>query len=182
MGFFDGLTDPSFKQQPDGSTAFYPGGVLGKGFVLPDRDFEERLRRKLKISYIVFFAPIFTALLAGDAFFPDTAILFPFVALPLYFLWFEFSVRRKIRDFPIAPTRLTLRDTADSQAKALSWWWLIPLAGICITFLAVGVWIIFVSPADWVVGSLAVAFSLLCLLSFANISRSKIAAWRGTRV
>ena len=174
MGYLDRLTDPSFKQQPDGATAFYPGGIWGKGFVLPDRDFEERLRRKLKISYIAFFAAMFIALIAGDTFSPDTAILFPFVVLPFYFLWFEFSVRRKVREFPVAPTRLTLRDTADSQAKALSWSWLIPLAGICIMFLAAGAWIIFVSPADWIVGTLTVVFSLLCLLSFANILRSKI--------
>src|SRR5207245_5408458 len=42
-------------------------------------------------------------------------------------------------------------------------------------FLAAGAWIIFVSPADWIVGTLAVVFSLLCLLSFANTLRSKIA-------
>ena len=36
MGYFDGLTDGVFKTDSEGKFLFYPWGVPGKGYILPD--------------------------------------------------------------------------------------------------------------------------------------------------
>jgi len=51
MGFFRRLTDSSFKTDSDGKTIFYPWGVFGKGYVLPSKEYEEKIRSFLTKYY-----------------------------------------------------------------------------------------------------------------------------------
>ena len=51
--YFEGLIEGSFKTAADGQHLFYPWGVLGKGYVLPDAQTEQRTRKFLKIYYMV---------------------------------------------------------------------------------------------------------------------------------
>jgi hypothetical protein len=51
--YFEGLIEGSFKTAADGQRLFYPWGVLGKGYVLPDARTEQRIRKLLKIYYMV---------------------------------------------------------------------------------------------------------------------------------
>jgi hypothetical protein len=36
MGYFDGLAASSFKTDDKGNTVFFPWGILGKGYILPE--------------------------------------------------------------------------------------------------------------------------------------------------
>lgn len=42
MGFFKRLTDSSFKVNGQGNTLFYPWGILGRGYILPDIETEKK--------------------------------------------------------------------------------------------------------------------------------------------
>ena len=51
--YFEGLIEGSFKTAADGQRLFYPWGVLGKGYVLLGVQAEQRIRRFMKIYYMV---------------------------------------------------------------------------------------------------------------------------------
>ena len=51
MGFFRRLTDSSFKVDSAGRSIFYPWGIFGKGYVLPDKEYEEKIRSFLTKCY-----------------------------------------------------------------------------------------------------------------------------------
>jgi hypothetical protein len=53
MGYFDGLIEGNFKTAADGQRLFPPWGVWGKGRVLADARTEQRIRRFLKVYYMV---------------------------------------------------------------------------------------------------------------------------------
>ena len=53
MSYFDGLTDGVFKTDPEGKFLFYPWGVLGKGYVLPDDSKKQQLRKFITLWYKV---------------------------------------------------------------------------------------------------------------------------------
>jgi hypothetical protein len=53
VGYFDGLTDAAFKTDAEGRVLFFPWGVLGRGYVLPDQDAHQRLRGQMRTLYIV---------------------------------------------------------------------------------------------------------------------------------
>lgn len=58
MGYFDGIVDASFKSTKEENLLFYPFGVLGKGYVLPDITKKQEIRNKLKVFYKVTFSVV----------------------------------------------------------------------------------------------------------------------------
>jgi hypothetical protein len=53
VSYFQALIEGSFKTAADGQRLFYPWGVLGKGYVLPDALTERRIRKLLKVYHMV---------------------------------------------------------------------------------------------------------------------------------
>jgi hypothetical protein len=53
MGYFDGLTDAVFKIDREGKLLFYPWGVLGRGYVLPNDSKKQQVRKFLSLWYKV---------------------------------------------------------------------------------------------------------------------------------
>lgn len=51
MGFFRRLTDSSFKVDAAGRSIFYPWGIFGRGYVLPNKEYEEKIRSFLTKCY-----------------------------------------------------------------------------------------------------------------------------------
>ena len=45
MSFLDRMTDSWFKTTNRGQVAFYPWGILGKGYILSGKEKEKQLRR-----------------------------------------------------------------------------------------------------------------------------------------
>ena len=80
MGYFRSLTDSSFKIDHSGNTVFYPWGILGKGYLLPDKKTEEKIRTFIIWYYVVgltfLFVGIFLSLLIVAA-----IILIPIAAV-----------------------------------------------------------------------------------------------------
>ena len=48
MGYFDALSQSSFKRTEDGHTAFYPGGTRGAGYILKDEEQYQKVRSFLQ--------------------------------------------------------------------------------------------------------------------------------------
>ena len=57
MGYFDALTSSAFKTTEDGRRLFFPWGVLGRGYVLSQSQYE-RLQKQVRIYTIVALALI----------------------------------------------------------------------------------------------------------------------------
>src|SRR4051794_941054 len=51
--YFEGLIAGGFKTAADEQRLFYPWGVFGKGYVLPDTRTEQRIRKLLKMYYMI---------------------------------------------------------------------------------------------------------------------------------
>jgi drug/metabolite transporter (DMT)-like permease len=61
MGFFDALASSVFKTASDGSRLFSPLGHLGRGYVIASERDYQRLRRQMKIYFIILFVLIIGA-------------------------------------------------------------------------------------------------------------------------
>ncbi len=175
MSYLDALTDPSFKRQPDGSTAFYPYGVLGRGYVLPDPTFESDLRRDLKVSYVVVLVFTVISLVVARRQSIQAAVFAAIVLLLLYALWFEFRVRRRVRGLPPAVSNMKWSDATEAQARALGWLWVACLALISAFFTGVGLWKLFTDPTRWFAAGFVILFSFACFVSIGSV------AWRKGR-
>jgi hypothetical protein len=59
MKFLDKLAEISFKTDREGRTVYFPNGIFGKGFILPDSDSKAKAlkfnKRQLPISFFVGF-------------------------------------------------------------------------------------------------------------------------------
>lgn len=53
MGYFRRLADSSFKIDHSGNTIFFPWGILGKGYLLPDKKTEEKIRNFITWYHVV---------------------------------------------------------------------------------------------------------------------------------
>ena len=52
MGYLRQLSDFSFKINSEGQTTFFPWGIIGKGFVIPNKEIEGNIRKTLTIQII----------------------------------------------------------------------------------------------------------------------------------
>jgi hypothetical protein len=111
MGYFDGLTDASFKTDEKGNTIFYPLWIFGKGYILPDdRKDWFRLTIKRLLLICVPLAITFSTFLNLPGFF--------FIILPLYFFGCTIWVKKNTRGLPISSGELTLSDTTKDSPRS----------------------------------------------------------------
>ena len=138
MGYFEGLTNGSFKKDKVGNTIFFPWGVLGRGRVLPDEPTETRVRAFVSRYYKVSLPTIIgVGVIAGWA--------WSFLLVPILGAWFYFGSKSLVSDYPYSEDKLTLKDgytnSAAGHNKVTLWLLLIcsflfVLAGIFIASVA----------------------------------------------
>ena len=143
--------DISFKVDEKGRTIFYPWGIFGKGYILPDNK-KDIIRKKLKRSYQV----VFTLVILIEIFL--SAEVGIFLVLPMLLGVVAIFENRLVRGFEISPDRLTLSDTrftlARSQSLIVTWF-----LEICsLLFVLAGVVILVTSPNQWLIGILSIFF------------------------
>ena len=111
MGYFDGLTDASFKTDEKGNTIFYPLWIFGKGYILPD-DRKDRFRLTIKrlLLICVPLAITFSTFLNLPQFF--------FIFLPLYFFGCTIWVKKSTRGLSISSGKRTLSDTTKNSSHS----------------------------------------------------------------
>ena len=154
MGYFDGLGSGPFKRNKSGQIVFYPWGIAGRGYVIPDEATEARVRKFVRSSMQLSIPAIIGAqVVSGPAL--SLSIFAGFV------LWFAFRVRTLVGSFPLSPERLTLKEHAATSAKAYgkpTLWFLLTCSVI---MLAAALFLVFVGRS---IGDRMIA--LACILLF----------------
>ena len=78
MGYFDGLTESTFKKNANGDFLFYPWGSLGNGFLINTEENYKEIYKRIKLFNILalpismcsyFFGGLIISLVVGSIFF-----------------------------------------------------------------------------------------------------------------
>jgi hypothetical protein len=158
MGYFDGLTSGSFKTAQDGRRLFFPWGYLGRGYVLASEPDAERLRRQVKLYYVVTLVAI-VGTSGLHAFLTSAAVAG--ACIVFYALW----ARRQVAGLQPAGEAMSFRESSVSQARefgARALW----LLEICsLLFVAGGIFMYVSDPANRRVALLTFIFFGCCAVA-----------------
>ncbi|PFH11665.1 hypothetical protein BCF11_4120 [Collimonas sp. PA-H2] len=174
MGYFDGLTNASFKKSQDGSTVFYPWGVLGKGRILPDEAAEAKVRGFVKRYYkIMLPTVIIVCVMAGWIW-----------ALPLaaiFGAWFYFGSRALVAAYPYSDDKLTLKQGYANSAIGHNQFVLWLLFVFSVLFVVGGIFIAYIakSPGQMMTAVSAIVFFGACGLAIGYMIKVKRALRKG---
>jgi len=166
VGYFGGFIDISFKKDGKGRTVFYPWGILGRGYILPD-DTKDIIRKKLKRSYQV----CLTLVILTKIFLPSWVSIF--LVLPVLLGVLAIFEKRLVRGFEISPDRLTLSDTRSTLARSqsLSTTWFLEICSVI--FVLAGIFILVTSPNQWFIAILSISLFGLSAYIFWDIIKAK---------
>ena len=105
MGYFRRLSDALFKTDSHGNTIFYPWGMIGKGYVLPDRQTEDKVRR-----FVIWyhFTVLVTLLFVGA--FLGLWIVNLIVVLPVVIILWGLIVKRFTKGLQPSDKKLTFSE------------------------------------------------------------------------
>lgn len=105
MGYFKRLADSSFKVDDQGNTLFYPWGILGRGYILPDKETETEIRRFITRYHYIGLTLVFIIgpflMLWGVVF----ALLLPITLL----IWW-IQAKRVIKNLKQTEEKLTIKE------------------------------------------------------------------------
>jgi hypothetical protein len=156
MGYFDALTSSAFKTTEDGRRLFFPWGVLGRGYVLTERQYE-KLQKQVRIYMIVALVLIIAMAVLKE--YLATAVVVAFL-LGFYLIWMKFV----LADLQPADERLSLEESMTSQAvrhnPVMLWFMTI----VSFAFVAMGVFALIIDRANWWIGLGCIVFFGLCAL------------------
>lgn len=133
--FIDGMTAHMFRSDTNGSgVVFYPNGVLGRGYVLPDAGAEQRTRHVLRwIMAGAIAGPIagVNALLGvfGQPMaWPPAVWLTTGVVVALFALAMHVALRGLVRGLAESPQPLSLAQALNAQTCGLPRWYFYVMA------------------------------------------------------
>ena len=154
MGYFDALTESSFKTAQDGTRLFFPWGIMGSGYRLATEQDYLRIRQQIKAFMIISFVLIIPlVMLVGAAAF---AILVPLMGF--YFVWMRYALRNLVR----SDEQLSLRESMTSQARRHNPALLRFLQIASIVFVVGGAIMLLSAPGKQLIGFLSILFFGLC--------------------
>ena len=113
-GYFKAISNMPFKKGTDGNTLFYPFGIFGKGYILPN----EKIERKIRKSFMVF--NIISLLIAIPVFRSNLSIEWVLLFFALSFTWFYIKIYRPISSCSESSERLTFKETLTTYIAALN--------------------------------------------------------------
>jgi hypothetical protein len=165
MGYFDGLTNASFRKDGQGRDVFYPYGIYGRGRIVPDAEAAARLRESIKRLYILFMAAL--PLLIVIVRLADISLAYLLLLILAGIAIVTGYVRRMTRGLPYSDERLTYRESVQNSLRGHSKHGLVLLAIVSAVFVVLGVFILSLDPAAnlWLALALILFFGL-CLAVF----------------
>ena len=104
MGYFRTLTNSSFKLDSEGNTIFFPWGILGKGYVLPNNEIEENIRKFLTAYYLIGL----TLLLIIVVFLNLWIVVI--LLIPFSFIIWSIQAKRYIKGLDQSSEKLSIKD------------------------------------------------------------------------
>jgi|SRR5215217_4027457 len=114
--YFEGLVAGNFKTTADGQRLFYPWNVWGKGYVLPDAYTEQRIRKLLKIYYMVWLPLVIIVVSIASPF----GFYYAFTLIPVGLLVYGVAVRALTHRLLSSGERLRLTESLTISASAYS--------------------------------------------------------------
>jgi hypothetical protein len=114
--YFEGLVAGNFKTAADGQRLFYPWNVWGKGYVLSDTHAEQRIRKLLKIYYMVWLPLVIIIVSIVSSF----GFYYAFALIPVGLLVYGVVVRSLTQRLLSSGERLRLTDSLTISASAYS--------------------------------------------------------------
>lgn len=163
MGYFEGLADASFKTDARGRHLFYPWGILGKGFVMPDPETYRAQRR--------FFIRMYMVLLPAAIISPMIHVALSLVLLTGYCVWYWLYIKKITRYWPHADEKLKMSEAYENSARGHS---LGVLIFLLITSLLLTLGGLALIAGDPVMAMLCGGFFGLCTLAIGNMIRLKL--------
>ena len=151
MGYFDGLTDSSFKTDSEGRIIFYPRGILGKGYIIPTERKKNDLRNLLKKYYMVSLPVIIGSGLA-------VGWLFSLILIPILILCFLLVVKKYTKDLEITENKLKLKESFQNSANSHNIGTLWFMFTCSLLFLVASIFILLSKPEGLFVGILVFLF------------------------
>jgi hypothetical protein len=166
MGYFDGLTDASFKKDSQGRDLFFPWGVLGSGYILQTAEQKEKFRKFFKKMYLVVFATIIVVQSVFTAWY-NVALL------PVFYLWFHFSIKKMTKGLERSTEKLKTSEAYKNSAKSHSLTTLILLEIAALIFVAGGAFIINKGEKP-IIGYFSIVFFGFCAIAIGYMIFSKL--------
>ena len=133
MGYFDGLASGIIKKDKSDNAVYYPWGVLGKGYVLPDAARETVIK-----NMVILFYQIFLGLFFVHLFLLKSVPVFALSVVALV-IWFLIKSHQLTKDCPKSDEKLTLKESYTYSAKAHNKWMLWILLVVSIFFTLAGI-------------------------------------------
>ena len=133
MGYFDGLASGIIKKDKSNNAVYYPWGVLGKGYVLPDATRETAIKNMVILFYQIFLGMFFVHL-----FLIKNAPIFAVLVIALV-IWFLVKSHQLTKDCPKSDEKLTLKEGYTNSAKAHNKWMLWFCLVVSIFFTLAGI-------------------------------------------
>ena len=112
MGYFDGLASGIIKKDKNNNSVYYPWGVLGKGYVLPNAERETAIKNLVILFYQLFFGILFLLLILLK-----NNPIFAVCTIALI-AWFLLKSHHLTKDCPKSDEKLTLKEGYSNSAKA----------------------------------------------------------------
>lgn len=165
MGYFDGVAASSFKTDEQGNTVFFPWGILGKGYILPE-DKKDSIRRSFKHHVIL----ILTLAIGCSLFFNIYALV---LGLLLYYIGYAFWVNRLTKVLTVSTGSLTFADARESSARAHNTATLWFLEIVSLLLVIAGIYVLITMPQKWIVGLSSVLFFGYGFLVFWKMIKTK---------
>lgn len=166
MGYFDGLTDASFKTDAEGNSLFYPWGVMGAGYILPSEYKKNSIRTYIKRMYmIVLPAIILIQIVFG--FLPNL------ILLAVYMIWYYLAVKKMTSDLTKSTVKLKTSEAYTNSAKSHNLPTLIFLSICSLVFVVMGALLI-ASGTGGFIGYFTVLFFGLCTVAIGYMAKIKI--------
>ena len=138
MGYFDGLIEGSFKTAADGQRLFYPWGVWGKGRVLDDPRTEQRIRRFLKVYYMVSLPLVIISVITVQS----SGFYYAYVLIPVVLLVYGVGILSLTRRLLATRERLRWTESLANSGRAHSGAMLCFLFIVSVLFVIGGIWMI----------------------------------------
>lgn len=166
MGYFDGLTDASFKKDAQGYDLFFPWGIFGSGFVIESEQQKNKIRNFIKKTYVT----TFFALLAIQVF---VGLWLNLVLLPIYCIWYYSYIRKVTHNLQRSTEKLTSSESYKNSALSHSLLTLIFFELLSLGFVAVGLWRI-AKEKELFMPFMSLGFFGFCAVVFAYMIVAKI--------
>jgi Ca2+/Na+ antiporter len=149
MGYFDGLTDASFKKDSAGNSLFYPWGALGSGYIIESDESKNHIRGQIKTTYVVIIPLIIIVQVT-------VGVWLNAILLPVFVAWYIFYVKKMTKTLKKSDEKLTVKESVENSAKSHNLMTLILLLIISLGFVSIAV-ILLISKGSHFVPYAAIA-------------------------